>query len=140
MRTNFTLILLGVLIALSVSCSKKEPVRENEKQMESLYGLYLGEPKSELFDRATGKASWSQLPGNKWDYRGELFRFSGPLDETEGIDFLRIAFFEDRLFEIVAYYSDTSRTMLHILKREIEGRYGGTIVAPDGTVEMAYKT
>jgi len=140
MRTKHTLIFLVVLALLSPSCAKKEPVRESEKQAESLYGFYLGESKAELFDRAKGKVSWSRLPGNKWDYRGELFRFSGPLDDTEGIAFLRLAFFEDRLFEVIAYYADTSRTMLHKLKREIEGKYGGTMVAPDGTVEMTYKT
>jgi len=140
MRASYTLILLVVLAALSVSCSKKEPEREGGKQTESLYGFSLGEPRDELFARAKGKVSWNRLPGNKWDYRGELFRFSGPLDGTEDIGSLRLAFFEDRLFEIVAYYTDTSRTMLHRLKREIEGRYGGTMVAPDGTVEMAYKT
>lgn len=140
MRASYTLMLLVVLAALSVSCSKKEPEREGGKQTESLYGFSLGEARDELFGRAKGNLSWSRLPGNKWDYRGELFRFSGPLDGTEGIDFLRLAFFEDRLFEIVAYYTDTSRTMLHGLKREIEERYGTTMIAPDGTVEMAYKT
>jgi hypothetical protein len=140
MRAKYTLMLLLVLALLSLSCAKKESERESEKQAESLYGFYLGESKAELFERAKGKVSWSRLPGNKWDYRGELFRFSGPIDETEGIAFLRLAFFEDRLFEVVAYYADTSRTMLHKLKREIEGSNGGTMVAPDGTVEMAYKT
>ncbi len=140
MRAGRVLIVAATLAALTLSCSKKEPVGEGEKQKESLYGFYLGEPKEELFDRAKGIVSWNRMPGNKWDYRGELFRFSGPIDGTKGIDFLRLAFFEGRLFEIVAYYSDTSRTRLHTLKRELEDRYGETMVAPDGTVEMAYKT
>jgi hypothetical protein len=140
MRAGHVLTVIAVLAALTISCSKKEPSQEGGKQSESLYGFYLGEPRDELFDRAKGTVSWSKLPGNKWDYRGELFRFSGPLDGTEDIDYLRLAFFEDRLFEIVAYYTDTSRTRLHTLKREIEERYGDTMVAPDGTVEMAYKT
>lgn len=140
MRARATLILLVSLLALSLSCSKEKPAREGGRQQESLYGFYLGESMDELFERAKGNVSWSRLPGNKWDYRGDLFRFSGPLDGTGGIGFLRLAFFDDRLFEVIAYYDDTSRTMLHRLKREIEGRYGGTMVAPDGTVEMAYKT
>lgn len=140
MRTGYTFVLLVALALLFASCSKEEPERSTDTKQEPLYGFYLGEPMDELFNRAKGNVSWSRLPGNKWDYRGDVFRFSGPLDERKDIDFLRLAFFEDRLFEIIAYYKDTSRTMLHKLKRELEGRYGGTMVAPDGTVEMAYKT
>lgn len=140
MRARTALLLVMVIAALSVSCSKDEPARRTGDRGEALYGFYLGESKDELFDRAKGSVSWSSLPGNKWDYRGDLYRFSGPLDGTEGIAFLRLAFLENRLFEIIAYYEDTSRTMLQNLKREIEGRHGGTMVAPDGTVEMAYKT
>ncbi len=130
----------AILGAASLSCSKKETAKDGTRQEESLFGFYLGEPRDELFDRAEGTVSWSRLPGNKWDYRGDIFKFSGPLDGTEGIAFLRLAFFENRLFEIIVYYSDTSRTMLHKLKRDIEDHYGGTMTAPDGTVEMAYKT
>jgi hypothetical protein len=137
---SYIWIFLVIFAAVSVSCSKKEPAQEGAKQAESLFGFYLGESREELFDRAEGTVSWSRLPGNKWDYRGDIFKFSGPLDGTEGIAFLRLAFFEDRLFEIIVYYSDTSRTMLHKLRREIEEHYGGTMTAPDGTVEMAYKT
>lgn len=141
MRTSYILILLVAVGLFLVSCSKEEKSeRDTETRQESLYGFYLGEPMDGLFDRAKGNVSWSRLPGNKWDYRGELYSFRGPLDGTEGIGTLRLAFLDDRLFEIIAYYTDTSRTMLHKLKREIEGRYGGTMVAPDGTVEMAYKT
>ena len=42
--------------------------------------------------------------------------------------------------EVIAYYKDTSRNKLRKLRIELEERYGGTMVAPDGTTEMAYKT
>ena len=134
------MIVITIMTALAVSCSKKEPAPNTGKQAESLFGFYLGESREELFDRAKGTVSWSRLPGNKWDYRGDIYKFSGPLDGTEGIAFLRLAFFEDRLFELIVYYADTSRRMLDNLKSEIEERYGGTMTAPDGTEEMAYKT
>ena len=140
MRFRAVILPVMILAALSLSCSKDEPSRREGDYGEELYGFHLGEPEKEVFDRAKGKVPWSRLPGNKWDYRGDLYRFSGPLDGTEGIDFVRLAFLEERLFEIIVYYEDTSRTMLQKLKREIEERYGGTMVAPDGTVEMAYKT
>lgn len=140
MRTGYILIVAAVLAACAVSCAEKEPAGEAKKQTESLYGFHLGEPRSDLFARVGHKVSWTRLSGNKWDYRGELFRFDGPLDGTEGIAFLRVAFFEGRLFEIIAYYEDASPMMLDRLKRELEDRYGGTMVAPDGTKEMAYKT
>ena len=144
MRRYAALMLALSLAALALSCSEKESQEEaaggTVKQSESLYGFYLGEPQEELFDRARGNISISRLPGNKWDYRGDLFRFSVPLDGTEGVGPLRLAFLDGRLFEIIAYYQDTSRTMLNRLKREIEERYGGVMVAPDGTEEMAYKT
>ena len=139
-RTGCILIAAAACAALILSCSKKEPAATGGILAESLYGFHLGEPRDELFRRAEGAVSWRGLAGNKWDYRGELFRFSGPLDGTEGIDFLRLAFFDGRLFEIIAYYEDTSRTRLHTLRREIEERYGGSMIAPDGTEEMAYKT
>lgn len=129
-----------MMTALSISCSKEGPARDTGKLAEPLFGFYLGESRDDLFDRAKGTASWSRLPGNKWDYRGDIYKFSGALDGTDGIAFLRLAFFEDRLFEIIVYYSDTSRRMLDNLKRDLEERYGGTMTAPDGTVEMAYKT
>jgi hypothetical protein len=140
MKSGYTLLLLVPLVALSVSCAEKEPQGEGEALGNAVYGFYLGETKQDLFGRAIGKVSWRELEGNRWDYRGELYRFDAPLDGTEGIYYLRLGFLDNRLMEVIAYYSDTSRWKLSKLKKELEERYGGTMVAPDGTVEMAYKT
>jgi hypothetical protein len=133
-------VLLCAIFTTLPSCSKRKESPQR-RQTDPVYGFNLGETKKDLFSRALGKVSWQELPpGNRWDYRGDLYRFSGPLDDSEGIDYVRLAFFDGRLMEVIAYYRDNSRTKLERLKMELEERYGGTMVAPDGTRETVYKT
>ena len=77
-------IVAVMMTALSISCSKEGPARDTGKLAEPLFGFYLGESRDDLFGRAKGTVSWSRLPGNKWDYRGEIYKFSGALDGTDG--------------------------------------------------------
>jgi hypothetical protein len=123
-----TWVLLAALATLSVSCEEKEN-SEGLRLDENVYGFVLG---TEL--------SWQRMEGRKWDYRGELYYFPKPLDSSQGIDYVRLSFLDGVLFEVVAYYKDTSRTKLEVLRRELEERFGGRMKAPDGTVEMAAKT
>lgn len=132
-------VLLAALAVLPASCEKKENVRGLHLDQD-VYGFKLGESKGELFERAKTKLSWQKMEGSKWDYRGELYYFPKPLDDTQGIDYVRLSFLDGVLFEVVAYYKDTSRTKLAVLRRELEERFGGTMKAPDGTAEMAAKT
>ena len=132
-------VLLAALAALSVSC-EKGGTSEGLRLDESVYGFVLGESKRGLFERAKTELSWQRMEGRKWDYRGELYYFPKPLDRSQGIDYIRLSFLDGVLFEVVAYYKDTSRTKLEVLRRELEERFGGRRKAPDGTVEMAAKT
>ena len=132
-------ILLAALATLSVSCEKKE-TSKSLRLDESVYGFVLGESKEELFERAKTELSWQKMEGRKWDYRGELYYFPKPLDRSQGVDYVRLSFLDGVLFEVVAYYKDTSRTKLEVLRRELEERFSGRMKAPDGTVETAAKT
>jgi hypothetical protein len=132
-------LLLAALTLLNVSCGNEEKSGEFLLQ-EEIYGFVLGESKDAIFERAKSELSWQKMEGRRWDYRGELYYFPKPLDGTQGIEYIRLSFLDGILFEVVAYYKDTSRTKLTVLKRELEARFGGSMKAPDGTKEMAAKT
>lgn len=132
-------IILALLAALSGSCEKKESGRGSYLE-ESILGFVLGESKEELFERAEKELSWRKIEGSSWDYRGELYYFREPLDGSRGIDHVRLSFLDGVLFEIIAYYEDTSQAKLEVLKRELEERFGGTMKTPDGNAETAAKT
>jgi hypothetical protein len=140
-RVTSSLIVAALVVSLmtSASCSRKsgEPAA---KLTENLYGLYLGETKGELQKAARGVADMKPAPEVPLGYRGELYNLSAPLEPYQGIDHVRVAFFNDRLWEIVVYFRDTSADHLNYLKAQLEGTYGVQAKAPDGTVEMAFKT
>ncbi len=135
----FPLILAAYLVCLP-SCSRTDENGEQMKLDHAVFGFYPGETKKELFKRARGTATWEKLPGSKRDYRGELWKFSAPLDGSAGIDYIRLAFLDGRLLEIIVYFTETSASKLEALKGDLESQYQTKVVAPDGTEETTYKT
>jgi hypothetical protein len=130
---------LAAIALLTLSCAKKERGPDLHLDRE-IHGFLLGERKEVLFERAKSELSWRRMEGNAWDYRGELYYLQKGLDGSREIDHIRLSFLDGRLFEIIAYYRDTSSWKLEELKKELEERFGGTMKAPDGTVETADKT
>jgi hypothetical protein len=133
------LILIAYLLCLP-SCSRTDENGEQTKLDHAVFGFYPGETKRELFKRARGTATWEKLPGSKRDYRGELWKFSGPLDGSAGIDHVRLAFLDGRLLEIIVYFTETSASKLEVLKGDLESQYQTQAATPDGTKETTYKT
>ena len=128
-------------LVLGGSCSRRSDVKV-AKLSENICGLYLGETKGDLFKRARGVAEITiapDLPRGQAS-RGELYNLSAPLEPYPGIDHLRLAFFNSRLWEIVVYFKDTGVSNLEWLKIKLEGQYQTRAIAPDGTIEQAYKT
>jgi hypothetical protein len=126
-------------LVLVPSCARKGTDRDM-KLTESTYGFYLGETKEELFKRAQGVITMTKAPDPPLGYRGELWNCSGALVFYPGVDHVRLAFFRDRLWEIIVYFRNTSAAHIELLKRELEAKYQAHATAPDGTTEEAAKT
>jgi len=69
-----------------------------------------------------------------------MLAVAGVPDLSGEIERARLAFFEDRLMEVILYYRHTNVMKMMNLKEQLEERYGTEATSPDGTVEMAYKT
>jgi len=121
------------------SCARKGTDRDT-KLTESTYGFYLGETKEELFKRAQGVITMTKAPDPPLGFRGELWNCSEALVFYPGVDHVRLAFFRDRLWEIIVYFRNTSAGNLELLRRDLEAKYQTRAIAPDGTREMAAKT
>jgi hypothetical protein len=141
--TRIIACLFAAFVMLSLmlvpSCARKGADRDM-RLTESTYGFYLGETKEELFKRAQGVIVIERAPAPPLGYRGELWSCSGALAFYPGVDHVRLAFFRDRLWEIVVYFQNTSAGNLELLKRDLEAKYQSHAIAPDGTIEMAAKT
>jgi len=144
---TLVLIALTVLFAATsptsfYSCSNKPKRLKHVKKLEKVYGFILGERKEKLFKRAEGLVLISKVKKQKVsaDPRSDMWYCSGPLDNTMGIDHVRLTFFDDYLIEVIVYFENTSVTKMRALKRQLEDEYGVKGIAPDGTVETAYKT
>jgi hypothetical protein len=134
-----TCVFLIVLVTLMLSCTGQES-GEDLRLEGTVYGFVLGERKSELFGRAKGMVEWERIDTPRGDYRGELYRFSGTLIDSPEISHTRLAFFEDRLMEVIVYFKDTSVSRLRAVKQRLEDYYGAKAVSPGGTRETVYKT
>lgn len=129
--------MLTLLVA--VSCARHDR-DASLKLNEDIYGFFLGEAKDDLFRRAKDIATITKAPDPPLGYRGELWNFSAPLEPHREVDHTRIAFFDDRVLEIVVYFRDTGVMNLNWLKYQLEGQFRTEAITEDGTVEMAYKT
>lgn len=140
-RIASPLIIAALIVSVltGASCSRKSG-ESSTKLGENIYGLYLGETKNELERSAHGIAEMKRAPEVPLGYRGELYNLSAPLEPYQGIDHIRLGFFRDQLWEIIVYFGDTSVEHLNYLRAQLEGTYGVRAKAPDGTVEMAFKT
>ncbi|RKZ05782.1 hypothetical protein DRQ05_05850 [bacterium] len=145
-RNVAVLLVASMIIATSAvsfySCSKKPARLKHVRKLVKVYGYVLGESKDKLFKRAEGLVLISKFKKDKrsTDPRSDMWYCSGALDNTRGIDHVRLTFFDDHLMEVIVYFKDTSVLKMKALKQQIEDEYGVRGVAPDGTVETAYKT
>ena len=105
-----------------------------------MYGFYLGETKEEVFARAAGFVRIARAPDPPLGYRGELYNFSASLDGRGEVDYVRCAFFEARLMEVIVYFRDTGLMNLELQKAKLESVYERTFAAEDPSREMAQKT
>ncbi|RJR28816.1 MAG: hypothetical protein C4574_04180 [Candidatus Latescibacterota bacterium] len=105
-----------------------------------VYGFYLGETKEEVFARAAGHARIERAPDPPLGYRGELYNFSASLDGRGDVDYVRCAFFEGRLMEVIVYFRDAGLMNLELQKAKLESVYERTFAAEDPSREMAQKT
>ena len=132
---------LAVLVAsliLGVSCRSKKD--DSLVLKDSVYGFFLGQTKGEVFKSANGIATITRAPESPYDYRGELWNFSAPIEPHADVERVRCAFFKNRLMEVIVYYRDTDLSNLEWLKLQIEGQYRAHGVAEDPEHEMAQKT
>ena len=134
-------VLGATLLALAgaLSCARREAA-DVAKLPQNLYGFYLGDTKDETFKRARGIADIRRAPDPPMGYRGELYNFSATLDPHPEVEYVRCAFFDGRLMEIVVYFRDTSLRNLEWLKLVYEGQFETHAVAEDPAKEMAQKT
>ena len=132
-------IILALFLPLLPSC-KGEPACDAARLESAVYGFYPGEPKTDVFARAKGRASWERLPDPRSGPRGEMYRFSAPLADVRGIDHARLTFLDGCLMEVIVYFRNTNVSTLNTLRRRLEEWYGMEATSPDGTIEMAYKT
>jgi len=140
---SVSVVLITAMLSVSFySCSSKQKKLEHVKKLEKVYGFIPGEGKYELFKRAKGLVIISKVKKKRvsTDPRNDVWYCSGTLDNTLGIDHVRLTFFDDYLMEIIVYFEDTSVTKMRALKKQLEDEYGIKGIAPDGTVETAYKT
>jgi hypothetical protein len=107
---------------------------------EDIYGFFLGQTKDTVFERAKDIATITRAPEPPLGYRGELWNFSMPLEAHHEVDYVRCAFFKDRLVEVIVYFRDTSVMNLEWLKQRLEGQFRAHAVAEDPDYEMAQKT
>jgi hypothetical protein len=107
---------------------------------EDIYGFFLGQTKGTVFKRARDVATITRAPDPPLGFRGEMWNFSMPLEPHHEVDYVRCAFFKDRLEEIIVYFRDTSVMNLDWLKHKLEGQFQAHAVAEDPNYEMAQKT
>jgi hypothetical protein len=107
---------------------------------EEIHGFRLGERFDDFKDRVGTRISWTEIPPRPAEPRDHLLAVAGTPDHSQNIERARLAFFEGRLMEVILYYRRTGFSQLNTLKMELEERYGSRATAPDGSIEMAYKT
>ncbi len=129
---------LCLCLAAGASCSRTG--KATKLTNEDLYGLYLGETKADVQKSARGIAAITTAPEVPLGFRGELYNLSAPLEPYQGIDHIRVAFFNNQLWEIIVYVRDTSVDHLDYLKTQLEGTYHVPARAERSTLEMAFKT
>ncbi len=129
-----------IFLLASASCSGTGDGGEDLKLDDELYGFFLGERKSDIFERARNRVEWKQIPNPRRECRGDLYILPGTLDGSPDVEKVRLAFLDGYLTEIIVYFKDTGVSRLERLKKELERRYGARATFPDGTVETAYKT
>lgn len=130
---------VALALCLSASCARDDR-GAGLKLDQSRYGFFPGETKNEVLERSRNVATVSKAPDPPLGYRGELWDFSRPLEPHPEVDHVRLAFFEERVVEIIVYFRDTSPRRLEMLRRRLEGELGTAAVAEDGEFEMAQKT
>lgn len=137
-RSLFLVVIIIAASALS-ACSghTSKPVK---KMKDDVYGFYLGEDKAELFERMKYIASWKEVENPKTGYRGEMYEFSRTPDRSREIDRARVTFLEDKLMEVVVYFTQNNVSKMINLLSRLEDEYGVKATSPGGDIEMAYKT
>jgi len=137
--TGLTIIQLLLSFAILSSCSRE---KDGIEPGDNVYGFILGEKKGDLFSRAKGQIKITRLKKNKRsdDPRSDMWIASGALRSSNGVENIRLTFFEDRLMEVIVYFKDTSVKKLNQLKKKLEDTYNTTPKSPDGTTETVYKT
>ena len=107
---------------------------------EDIHGFRLGETFGDFSKRLGHRVAWTEIPPRPGDQRDRMLAVAGVPDLSGEIERARLAFFEDRLMEVILYYRHTNVMKMMNLKEQLEERYGTEATSPDGTVEMAYKT
>jgi len=133
---------LAAVIAMAIFAGSCGRAKKDDSLVlkEDIYGFFLGQTKDTVFERAKDIATITRAPEPPLGYRGELWNFSMPLEVHHEVDYVRCAFFKDRLVEIVVYFRDTSVINLNWLKEQLEGQFRAHAVAEDPDYEMAQKT
>jgi hypothetical protein len=139
-RASSILAAMLILCAVAGASCSRTGGRPAEKLSYDIDGLYLGETKAEVEKSARGIAELTPAPEVPYGFRGDLYNLSAPLEGQLGVDHIRLAFFDDQLWEIIVYYKDTGVDHLNYLKAQIEGTYGVPAKAPESTIEQAFKT
>lgn len=134
-------VLLLCAVFLIAGCSDRNAREDQSLKLDRpVYGFYLGERLEDARERGRYRAKWESIPNPRYDYRGELFRVSRALDGSRDVDYVRLAFLDGYLMEVIVYFRDTGAPHLRNLKNEMENRYGKRFKSPDGTIETAFKT
>ncbi len=107
---------------------------------EEIEGFCLGETFNGFKERVGLSVAWTEIPGSPYDRRGKMIAVTGTPSGSREIEMSRLAFFEDRLMEVVFYYRRNTFSQLETLRDQIVEKYGVEPTSPDGTTEMAYKT
>ncbi len=131
---------LACLALLAASACSKGGGGTDLRLPGDVFGFFLGETKEEVFARAAGFARIARAPDPPLGYRGELYTFSASLDGRLDVDYVRCAFFQGRLMEVIVYFRDTGLMNLELRKAELEVAYERTFRAEDPSREMAQKT
>ena len=130
-----------ILMMLSASCSENGGCDGGKLKIdESLYGFYLGESYDELFERSHNVVTWESMDVPYQSRRGDIYRLSGTLDTSPGVDHVRLTFLDGCLWEIIVYFDKKDILHLDSLKQFYEDRFGARAKAPPGTIEKVFKT
>ncbi|MGD1048885.1 MAG: hypothetical protein ABR899_09085, partial [Candidatus Krumholzibacteriaceae bacterium] len=97
---------LAVFIAALVIAGSCARAKKDDSLVlrEDIYGFFLGQTKDTVFERAKDIATITRAPEPPLGYRGELWNFSMPLEAHRDVDYVRCAFFKDRLVEVIVYF------------------------------------